>query len=68
MSDTVDLSSDILSVEQVAALLGVDPRTLRRRHAEGMGPPRIKIGRKVVYLRASLIAWLRDREKKGVRA
>jgi predicted DNA-binding transcriptional regulator AlpA len=49
--------------EQVAAWLGVSPRTLDRWKARGDGPPRIKIGRQLFYRGASLKAWFESREK-----
>ncbi|MBQ2262879.1 MAG: helix-turn-helix domain-containing protein [Loktanella sp.] len=42
---------------EAAALLRVSPRTLSRWQAEGMGPPRIKCGKQVLYDRANLIKW-----------
>ena len=66
MSDQ-DHSFQLLTKDDAAALLRVSTRTLDRRHAEGIGPPRIKHGAKVGYLKSSLEAWLSVQEKQPVR-
>lgn len=53
---------DMLTHEEAAAFLGVHKKTLARWYAEGIGPPRIKVGSKLRYIRASLEAWLRSKE------
>jgi predicted DNA-binding transcriptional regulator AlpA len=60
-------SSEILTKAEAAEFIKVSERSLSRRHAEGKGPPRIKVGRQVRYLKSSLLAWLREQEMKGVR-
>lgn len=57
----------ILTKAEAAELLGISERTLSRRHAEGMGPPCIKHGRKVAYFEDSVLNWLASLERKGVR-
>lgn len=42
---------------EAARHYGVSPRTLRRRRAEGTGPPYFRFGRRVFYSRADLRAW-----------
>lgn len=67
MSAPQSLSRRILSKAEVAELLGISERTLNRRHSEGIGPPCIKHGRKVVYFEDSIIRWLESLERRGVR-
>ncbi|WP_371931238.1 helix-turn-helix transcriptional regulator [Nioella sp. MMSF_3534] len=52
---------------QAAEYLGMSERTLQRRHSEGVGPPRVKIGGKIFYFEESLIRWLKAQEKEPVR-
>jgi hypothetical protein len=54
---------DILSPDQVAAALGINPITLRRWRKEGRGPPCSHHGRNTWYLGASLKAWLIEQEQ-----
>ncbi len=60
-------TDDILSWHEAAAFLGVHSRTLARWHSEGIGPPRIKVKRQILYRKASLIAWLERQEKPACR-
>lgn len=48
---------------EAARLLGVDKRTMARWYAQGEGPPRIKLGSRVLYSKNSLENWLRSLEK-----
>jgi predicted DNA-binding transcriptional regulator AlpA len=60
-------AEEILSEEQVTAMLGVLPRALRRWRQE-LGLPYIKIGSRVVlYKKSDVYAWL-ERYRKAVRA
>jgi len=51
-----------LNPAQVAEMLGISPRTLSRWHAQRVGPPRCKLGRKVLYRKAAIDAWLVSHE------
>lgn len=57
----------ILSLAEVSALTGVTVETLRfwRKRGAG-GPASYKIGRRVVYDRDVLDAWLDDQRRQGV--
>lgn len=57
-----DFSNDYVSREDAAKLIGVDKCTLSRWFSEGIGPPRIKIGRRVLYSKASIERWLISQE------
>ena len=52
-----------LTPEQLAAELGVCERTLTRWHVARVGPPRLTIGRRLLYRRIAVEEWLRRREK-----
>ena len=57
------LGDEFLSPESLARELGISPRTLARWHVERVAPPRIVIGRTVLYRRASVREWLESREE-----
>jgi hypothetical protein len=46
----------------LATMLGVTARTLARWDRAGIGPPKIKIGKRVLYDLAKLPDWLTTRE------
>jgi hypothetical protein len=48
--------------QQLAAILGVSARTLARWNALGIGPPKITIGKTVLFDLEKLPAWLATRE------
>ncbi len=51
--------------ERLAQLLGCSPRTVGRWDAERIGPPRIKVGKTVLYDLEKLPAWLAGKEARG---
>ncbi|WP_281709118.1 helix-turn-helix domain-containing protein [Phaeobacter italicus] len=53
---------------EAAKLLGVSTRTLSRWHALRVGPARCKIGRKVLYRREAVDAWLAQNETQPTRS
>lgn len=48
----------LLRVEDVAALLGVSPRTVWRLRDGGHIPPPVRVGSLIRWRRASLMMWL----------
>ena len=62
------INDQFLNWHDAAKFIGVTTRTLARWHAEGIGPPRIKVGRQVIYSMESLTNWLKEREKPACRA
>lgn len=60
-----ELSSldEFFSISEAAEFLKVSVRTLARRHAMRVGPPRVQHGSKIGYFRSSLIAWLKTHER-----
>jgi excisionase family DNA binding protein len=63
MSDLVPILSEFLTIEELAAELGRNKRTLDRWHALGNGPPQTRVGRKVLYRRSSVQKWLAAQEQ-----
>ncbi len=59
---------NFLSRQQAADLLGISPLTLSRWQAEGVGPPMIKIKRRIFYRLHSLTEWLEQQERKPCRS
>jgi hypothetical protein len=58
----IHLLADFLEQGEAAAELKVCRRTLDRWRRLGEGPPITKLGRRNLYSRSSLFAWLRARE------
>jgi predicted DNA-binding transcriptional regulator AlpA len=53
----------LLSVSEAADRLGVSPSFLNKARSAGDGPPFVKIGARVAYDQADLVAWL-DAQKR----
>ena len=60
-----ELLSDFLTRRKLAAELGLNPRTLDRWAVLGLGPPRTRVGRAVLYRRASVQKWLSAKENQA---
>jgi DNA-binding transcriptional MerR regulator len=58
MSNSEPILSEFLTKEELAAELRRNPRTLDRWAVLGIGPPRTRVGRHVLYRRASVQRWL----------
>jgi predicted DNA-binding transcriptional regulator AlpA len=58
----------LLTPKDLALELGVTERTIARWHRHRIGPPRIRIGRKVYYRKDSVIAWVGSCENSEPRA
>lgn len=59
---------DLLTEADYAAERGVSLRTVQRERALRIGPPFIKLGRKVFYRREAVAAWLLSKEQAQPRA
>lgn len=57
-----------LTPEEVATRLGVSRRTLSRWHALRVGPPRVSVGRTILYRQKSVDAWLEANETQPTRS
>jgi len=65
MSNFEPLLSDYFTQEEAATELKVSARTVDRWRRLDEGPPITKLGRRTLYRRSSLQAWLRAREHLG---
>jgi hypothetical protein len=65
MDTTTTLLADFLTQEEAAAELKICERTLDRWRRLREGPPITRLGRRILYRRSSLQAWLRARERQG---
>jgi excisionase family DNA binding protein len=54
------MDDEFLTTEQLADYLHVAPQTLRQWRWQGSGPPGIKVGRRVLYRRSAVEAWLAE--------
>jgi predicted DNA-binding transcriptional regulator AlpA len=52
------ISSDLMTTEEVAALTRKSVATIRWLKATGTGPKCGKLGRRVVYRRSDVLAWI----------
>ena len=64
MATIENLLDDFLTQEEAAAELKVCDRTLDRWRRLDEGPPITRLGRRILYRRSSLHAWLRARERR----
>jgi hypothetical protein len=53
---------DLLTMQEVSAILRTPVATLRYWRYLGIGPCSFKIGRRVVYRRGDIDTWLREQE------
>ena len=58
MSELVPILAEFMTIEDLAVELGRNKRTLDRWDALGIGPPRTRVGRTVLYRRSSVQKWL----------
>ncbi len=59
---------DYFDKQTLARALRVSTRTVDRWHTLRVGPPRIKVGKQVLYRRSTITRWLEAREQGGERA
>ena len=64
-ADRPGLLSDWINREDLALQLSVTTDTLARWATQGNGPPRIRIGRRVLYRKRSVEKWLIEMEMGG---
>ena len=55
--------SEWITRKQLAAELGVSVDTLGRWESQRVGPPCIRVGRRVIYRRETVCEWLRRQEE-----
>jgi hypothetical protein len=61
------VGEDFFSEEQLGLELNVTLRTLRRWQQLRIGPPRTRVGRRVLYRKTAVIQWLVNREQQPLR-
>ena len=59
--------TDLLTLPEAAALVRAPESTLRYWRQRGDGPPSFRVGRRVLYRRDAVEAWLRVKEAAGTR-
>lgn len=62
------LIRELITEETYAAARGICARTVQRERAQRVGPPFIKLGRKIYYRPAAIEAWLLELEQVQARA
>jgi predicted DNA-binding transcriptional regulator AlpA len=50
----------LLKLQEVAAMTGIPENTLRFWRHQGTGPKSAKLGRRVVYREADVLAWVEE--------
>ena len=60
--------ADLIAEADYAAQRGVSLRTVQRERAQRIGPPFIKLGRKIFYRKEAIEAWLLAQEQHQPRA
>jgi hypothetical protein len=61
---STDVLDGYLEKKLLAAQLGRSPRTLDRWHTRRVGPPRVALGRRILYRVDSVRAWLQGCEQR----
>jgi len=56
---------NFLPTQHAAMVSGLSASTLAKRRMTGDGPPYFKVGRKVLYEKAALIAWLESHRRRN---
>ena len=59
---------DLLTDDELCRERGITPRTSQRERAQRIGPPYIKIGRKIYYRKEAVRDWLLSQEQIPVAA
>jgi phage terminase Nu1 subunit (DNA packaging protein) len=53
----------LMTEEQIAAVAGVDTKTVKNWRTMRFGPPFTKMGKAVLYRRESVLRWLAENER-----
>jgi len=51
-------NADLMTGDETADNIGVNPKTLQRWAREGRGPRRVRLGNRVYYYKPDVQAWL----------
>ena len=58
MIQRADVERQLLSIKEVAEMVGFSPATIYRRLSEGEFPRPVKVGNKTLWKRQSILDWL----------
>lgn len=58
----------IMTPADTANFIGISHRTLSRWHQQRLGPPRIKVGRRILFRRKCVLEWLIENEQAPLRS
>jgi excisionase family DNA binding protein len=61
----IEDAPDFLTPYETAQLLRISQRTLENMRHNGNGPSYRKLGGRVLYLRADIMAWANDNERRS---
>jgi excisionase family DNA binding protein len=61
------LTAEYITPKELAQQLGKSLRTLYRWDELRIGPPRVVVGKLILYRREAVMAWLRSRERRHAR-
>jgi hypothetical protein len=61
------VGTEFLEEPALCAELKVTPRTLARWRTQRIGPPRVTVGRTILYRREAVLEWLASREEQLVK-
>lgn len=62
-SDNLLEDAGLFTKQQIAKGIHVSSRTLDRLHAKRLGPPRVHVGRRILYRKAAVLEWLGQQEE-----
>jgi prophage regulatory protein len=58
MIQQADVERQLLSIKEVAEMVGCSPATIYRRLSEGEFPRPVKVGNKTLWKRQSILDWV----------
>ena len=58
MIQRADVERQLLSIKEVAEMVGFSPATIYRRLSEGEFPRPVKVGNKTLWKRQSILDWV----------
>jgi predicted DNA-binding transcriptional regulator AlpA len=60
------ITNELIRERDLAQQLQVHIMTLRRWHAQGIGPSRVSVGRQRYYRRSAVLNWLEQHQEQGI--
>jgi len=62
-STETSLVEEMLTAKEVATEMKISTSWLAKRRMDGDGPPYIKVGRSIRYMRTEIMQWMRSRQR-----